>query len=103
MSRFQMKLTLKFRALKINKKKISEKTHKLVSATFREGIREFYRAAFASVPVDTGMARGSLIPLGRLIRNVPTSITPKRSRPKSKGYPDGKTLDAGIKRGQKSP
>jgi hypothetical protein len=96
-----MKFSVKYRAIQIDRKKILKSIHDKVSATFREAVREFYRAAFASVPVDTGMARGSLIPLGRVVRNVPTTISPKRSRPYAmKGYPDGKTLEAGIDRGQ---
>jgi hypothetical protein len=95
-----MRFKVKYKPFNFNAKKASKTLHDEISASFREAIREFYRAAFAAVPVDTGMARGSLVPLGRLIRNVPTTISPRRSRPREDYYPRGKTLKEGVSKGE---
>lgn len=47
----------------------------------RQAARAWLRAVVPKVPVYTGMARGSLVPLGRLLRvAIPISINPKAKR-----------------------
>ena len=85
------------------KKKFLRDWDERVRVAFNKSSREFYRTVWMSVPVRTGMARGSLVPLGRELKNVPTSIAPvidwEASTPK-RHYPKGKDLAAGIKLGE---
>lgn len=78
----------------------------LCQQAIREAAREYYRAVWPILhgAVDTGMAIGSMIPLGRYLRNVPTSFS-AHSRPK-KGYPSSeypyglKSPQAGMSHGK---
>lgn len=51
-----------------------------VQTQLRQAAREFLRAVIKRVPVDTGEARGTLLPLGRFL-NVKVPIDPKSSKP----------------------
>ena len=98
-----MRLTIKTAKINFDKKQVTKHSEDAIDAAVRDATREFYRAAFTSVPVRTGMARGSLIPLGRFIRNVPTTISPTQDpvvpyAPRA-WYPAGKSLQAGISAG----
>lgn len=71
-----------------------------IAAEFRQAARAFIRAALPRVPVDSGMARGSFLNVGRFLR-VAVPITPRRTG--LKYYPGGgkkpilKTAEAGAK------
>lgn len=57
-----------------------------IEAEFRQAARAFIRAAIPRVPVQTGMARGSFLNVGRFLR-VAVPITPTRFN--QRYYPPG--------------
>lgn len=61
-----------------------------IRLAFREGIKSFIRTAVPLVPVDTGMARGSFLNLGRLV-DIQIPISPKSGNKLYYG-PDGTWL-----------
>ena len=66
------------KALQMNRKDVSRRTDRILGQTIREAARQWLRAWLAEgVPVETGMAKGTLRPLGRFLR-VSVSIKPVR-------------------------
>jgi len=63
--------------IELVKEKLTKKVGERLEATLRNAAREFVRAVLVEIPVQTGEAAGSLIPLGRLLR-VAIPITPSR-------------------------
>jgi hypothetical protein len=71
-------IKMEAKLLKYNKK-VEKKIKKIMEVQMRQAIRAFIRAAVPRIPVDTGMSRGSLMHLGRLLR-VRVPIRAKKSR-----------------------
>ncbi len=63
--------------------KIDDKANKKLDSfllkEYRQAARAFVREAVQHIPVDTGMARGTFLHLGRLLK-VAVKINPKRNR-----------------------
>lgn len=103
-----MKFTASARLIKFNRAQFAKATDELIMGSIRAAAREFYRAAWPILggAVDTGMSQASLIPLGRFLRNLPTTVV-KRSDPKQ-GYPKHeypfglKSVSTGIASGEQS-
>ena len=74
-------------------KKFTDALRDLAEAQVRQAAREWLRAVIPKVPVFTGTARGTLMPLGRLIR-VAVPISPKAVRP-NRGPGVGASLTTG--------
>lgn len=96
----------KIQFLKFDAKEYKRDILALIKAEFLEGARAFLRAAVVNqpslVPIQTGMARGSFLNLGRLVKEIiPISPNPRfrnakyYHRPGSEGEP--KTPKAGQK------
>jgi hypothetical protein len=64
--------------LKVDERKAQQKYDIAIRRQMNNAARAFVRAAVKRIPVDTGMARGSLLHLGRLLR-VAVPIRPKPS------------------------
>lgn len=60
--------------------------NRAIEAEFRQAAREFIRAAYPLVPVQSGMARGSFLNIGRFLR-VAVPIAPRRFN--QRYYPPG--------------
>jgi len=61
-------------------RKYTKTLEQAIEVQVRQGAREFVRAAVPLIPVLTGMARGTLQPLGRFLRvAVPIRPTARRS------------------------
>jgi len=76
---------LKFRGRfsfpKFDKAKYSNTLEEACKVQMRQAARAWLRAAFPHVPVWTGMARGSFLPLRDALGNVAVPITPTEFRP----------------------
>jgi len=65
-------------AVQMNRVDVSRRTDRILGQTIREAARKWLRAWLAEgVPVETGMAKGTLRPLGRFLR-VSVNIRPIR-------------------------
>lgn len=94
-----MKVKFTYPKRKFSKGGLSRSARKEFEGTFRAAVREFYRACWAAIPVHSGMARGSMLPLGQRLGNVPTTINPvvdwvSGGRDLTH-YPQGKSVSAG--------
>lgn len=70
------KFTLQLKKIKFNKAQYSKTLTEALEAQVRQAARAFLRAALEKVPTYTGMARGSLIPLGRFLNvSIPIELT----------------------------
>jgi hypothetical protein len=69
-------LDIDFTVFKVDQKRFKKTLDKNVKTQMRQAVREFLRAAVPRIPVDTGMARGAFLHLGRLL-NVAVPITPR--------------------------
>ena len=67
----------KFDKIELVKEKLTKNVEAALGVALREAAREFVRAVLIEIPVQTGEAAGSLIPIGRLLR-VAIPITPTR-------------------------
>lgn len=85
------RLIVKFEKLNLDVPKATAAIEKAIEVQMRQAAREMLRAIIVKVPVFTGMARGTMQPLGRFLR-VAVPITPK---PGAKKYP-GKNAAAGA-------
>jgi len=74
----------KFEKLELRGARFNEAFTKALEVQMRQASREFLRAVIVRVPVYTGMARGSLVPLGRFLR-VAVPINPD---PGAKKHPN---------------
>lgn len=63
-----MRIRGTFIAKEYDKKAFKDAVLKAISIHHRQAIREFIRAAVPKIPVQTGMARGSYLNIGRLLR-----------------------------------
>ena len=72
----------KLRKIKLKKQRLSKTLSERLNRIMREAAREFLRAAIPRVPVDTGMALGNLVPLGRFL-NLRVPIYPKHKGSKT--------------------
>lgn len=63
--------------LSFDDKEYSKALRKRLEKAFREAASEFVRAAVPLIPVETGMARGSFLNIGRLLK-ILIPITPTR-------------------------
>jgi hypothetical protein len=83
----------KVNIIKFDKQGYTEALGKAVQVQIRQAAREWLRAVILKVPVYTGMAKGSLLPLGRYLRVaipiVPDPIAQKRF---GRGPQDGESL-----------
>lgn len=81
--------------LKFDSKGYSAALKKAIEVQFRQAARAFIRAAVPLIPVDTGMARGSFLNIGRFLK-VAVPINPLRRG--QRYYPGGlpKTPQAGA-------
>lgn len=101
-----MQLTTSLHKIDIDKKVLEDLVYSELYRHFINAIRAWYEAAWSKVPVDTGMAKASLIPLGEHIGEVSTTIYPEHSSKKidksvREHYDtDYKTIDAGIDAGE---
>jgi len=98
-----MKITFSYPKYSFSKTKFVEDWYKLIRKDFRIAAQAFYTTVWYEVPVWTGMSRGSLVPLGKAIKNVPTAISPKKRRERGRPvrlYPGVKDLAAGIQLGE---
>lgn len=75
-------INISFDVLKVDEKIAKARFEKAIKTQINNAARAFVRAAAVRIPVDTGMAKGSLLHLGRLLR-VAVDISPK---PGSKKY-----------------
>jgi hypothetical protein len=68
-------------------KKFNEALRTAVSTQVRQAARAFVRKAVVKVPVDTGQARGTFLPLGRFLRvSVPIGgASPKANKSSNTG------------------
>ena len=66
-----------FNTLKVPEQRITRTLDRVLSQVIREAARKWLRTMITHVPVETGMARGALQPLGRLLR-VAVPIRPRR-------------------------
>ena len=81
--------------LKFDSKGYNAALRKAIEVQFRQAARAFIRAAVPLIPVETGMARGSFLNIGRYLR-VAIPINPTKFR--QRYYPGGlpKTPQAGA-------
>lgn len=89
------KFTGRFHNFKIDVKRWSAACDEKMMELLKEAMREYLTAAILKVPVFTGMARGSLRPIGRFV-NMEIPISPD---PRASEYPE-KTIWKGEERGQ---
>lgn len=82
-----LKFTGRLVYIKFNKEKFNKTLDEKLHIQLRNAARAWLRAVIPNVPVYTGMARGSLAPLGRFL-HVAVPISPIASRP-------GKSPEAG--------
>jgi len=98
-----MRIKLEYPKLIFAKQKFIDEWNKDVREAFVDSSEAFYVTVWFEVPVRTGMARGSLIPLGRALKIRSLAITPLKDwesgRPRHL-YPHGKSLIEGIKMGE---
>lgn len=59
-----------FPALTFDKKFYGKTFNRIMGEILRESVRVFLRTLLAHVPVETGMARATLIPIGQYLHNV---------------------------------
>lgn len=64
--------------LRFDKTKFTKTLDRTISQLVREAVREWYRALWSLIPVETGMAKGALLPIAEELHNLPTSIRPTR-------------------------
>ncbi len=76
MSGFKVKMDIP--EMHFKQKEFSAYFRSEMQIQMRQAARAFLRAVIKRVPVDTGEARGTLLPLGRFL-NVAVPISPKRS------------------------
>lgn len=70
---------------------------RIMGQVIREAAREWLRAVIINVPVETGMAKATLIPLGRFLRNVGgLGINPSRKPYFSRLEGVTQEIDAGL-------
>ncbi len=80
--------TVKVYGLKFNAKGYTEALDKVIQIQIRQAAREWLRAVFKEVPVYSGQARASLLPLGRYLRvSIPIDPVDKAT----KRYPNAIT------------
>lgn len=73
-------------SLKIDHDKALKKVQTILGQVFRQAARAWLRYIIVNVPVQTGMAKGALAPLGRFLRvAVPISPTRKPYKHKLEG------------------
>lgn len=82
----------RFDKLEFNKNEWTERTKKQLETQMRQGLREMLRVVIQEVPVYTGMARGSLMPVGKFLR-IAIPISPD---PIAQYKHPGKNPDAGA-------
>lgn len=63
-----LQATVKASKFKLDAKRLTQKFEEAVRLSAEAAAREWLRAVIPHVPVATGMARGSLLPLGRYLR-----------------------------------
>lgn len=80
---------VRFRAPKytVDKEGLSRWIREKVNVQIRQAAREFVKEAIVKIPVDTGQARGTFLPLGRML-GVSVDILGAKSKP-------GKNEDTG--------
>jgi len=88
------------------REKVTTELHAALSRLLRDSIKEYLREAVKHVKVDTGMSRGSLLPLARMLRiytEIRSTIHPKVESRQGSFDMEGewhkdipRTLDAGI-------
>lgn len=69
----------KIKLIKIDKRGYSEALGKAVDVQMRQAARAWLRAVMFNIPIYTGMARGSLLPVGRFL-SVAIPIKPVAKR-----------------------
>lgn len=72
-----MPITGEIRLPRINLEALEKELLKEMFTLLQDAAREFVRKSFGHIPVDTGMARSTLVPLGRFL-NVLVRVAPKR-------------------------
>lgn len=72
-----MRAKLQLKGLKLNKEKYLKTLNDQLDVAVRQAARAWLKAVLTRVPSYTGMARGSLLPLGQFLHvAVPTSLSP---------------------------
>lgn len=88
----------------LDKEQITKAIDETMQRSVRQAAAEFYRKVWqlAFPYIDTGMMQGSLVPLGRVLNNVPTVFVSNRApRPPEKHhYPRGKSPQVGMDIGE---
>jgi hypothetical protein len=72
------KINAKISKLIFQKDKYTKSVDKAIDAAFRRAVRAFLKEAIIHVPVDTGMAAGSFLNIGKHFRAGLLPITPLR-------------------------
>lgn len=62
---------------RIDKEALERELFKEMFILLQDAAREFVRKSFGHIPVDTGMAASTLVPLGRFLNEL-VPVTPKR-------------------------
>jgi|SRR5581483_3746129 len=88
-------LSFKIDTLKFDESGYSKTVKKFAEVALRNAARRFIREAIQSVPVQTGMARGSYLNVGRLLR-VAIKINPTVFGAKYHGQPKTPELGASL-------
>ena len=75
-----MELKITLPEIKFNRTGYSKNVRQIIEARFREAVRAFVRVAAPKVPVETGMARGSMLELARAVnKRANLKINPTRT------------------------
>lgn len=99
-----MRIKATFALPYLDKEQITKRVDETMQRAVRAAAAEFYRKVWqlAFPYIDTGMMQGSLVPLGRVLNNVPVTFVSNRApRPPEKHhYPRGKSPQVGMDIGE---